>query len=639
MSKKRNLQPLSYLPKVLRSEHPDDTALLIKNRETNRWVGVSRETFGMRIQEAAQSLIEFGIEAQEPIGIFSENMDKFLITDFAAFSVRAIAVPFYATSSVAQVEFIIRDSGLRLIFVGEQLQYNTTIKAIKELGREVKIVIFDRNVSLFPDDRSSVYFDDFLKLGQSPANEHRVDLRRVEALPPDTALIIYTSGTSGTSKGVEISHKSVMTAIRTHLEMLPSLKAGNISMNFLPLTHIFEKMWCYVCVLSGVKVAINQNPKEILKSLLEIRPHYMCNVPRFWEKVYVGVYEKIQSFSPFLKRITNKCINVSSHYHFDYRVKGKAAPLGLRLQYALYSGTLLNLVKRKVGVERGIYFPTAGAALSDKVHAFLVSIGVPIVYGYGLTETTASVSFCRPDDYRFGSIGKPIYGVDVRIMPLTDDQKEGGIGEIQVRGITVMKGYHANPEATRSAFTDDGWFRTGDIGSMDEEENIFFKERSKDLFKTANGKYIAPQMIENLITSDSLIEQAVVIAEDRSFVSALVYPDWEKVKDLLKSKELSDLPEDYRSLSVHPDVYALLEGRMAVQLKDLASYETVKKFVVLAEPLSIENGLLTSSLKTKRAAVEKHFAKEIEAMYEYNSLPNLEDAHLNGSLGNHMTKK
>lgn len=619
------ISPLAMTPKVLKSEYPNETALLVKNKETGKWTSVSRADFGNAIQEAAESLVEFGIEAQETIGVFSENMDKFLIADMAAFSVRAITIPIYATSSVSQVEYIIKDSGMRLIFVGEQLQYNTTCKAVQNIDHDVKIVIFDEEVSLFPDDKNSVYFKDFVNLGHSPVNEAKVELRRVEALPTDTAIIMYTSGTSGSSKGVELIHKSLNTAFQAHLKLLPDFKAGNISMNFLPLTHIFEKVWCFLCISAGVKIAVNQKPKEILDNLMEVSPHYMCNVPRFWEKVYVGVYEKLQEFPPLLRRITSHCINVSSHYHFDYRVKGKKAPLGLRIQYALYSSTLLKLVKKKVGVERGIYFPVAGAALSDKVHAFLVSIGVPIIYGYGLTETTATVSFCRPRDYLFGSIGKPIMGVNVRIVPQNDEQREEGIGEIQVKGLTVMKGYYKMPEQNEQVFTEDGWFRTGDIGSIDADQNLFFKERLKDLFKTANGKYIAPQMIENLITSDPIVEQAVVIAEDRSFVSALIYPNWDKVKEHLVSKEIEGVPTDIESLAKHEHVYALLDGRISAQLRDLASYETVKKFVILSEPLSIENGMLTNSLKTKRQVVEKHYEREIAQMYDYNQLPNLND--------------
>lgn len=623
MSKKITIHPLAMLPKELKRNHPDDTALLVKNEKNKEWEPVSRAEFAESIQAAAQSLLEFGIDAQEPIGVFSENMDKFLVADFAAFSIRAITVPFYATSSVAQVEYMINDSQLRIIFVGQQLQYNTAYKALQSIEHPVKIVIFDDQVSLFPNDHQSVYFRDFINLGNTPINEARVEQRRAESLPSDTAIIMYTSGTSGASKGVELVHKSLMTTIKAHLDILPHIKAGHVSMNFLPLTHVFEKMWCYLCIEAGVRIAINQNPKQILTNLLEVRPHYMCNVPRFWEKVYVGVYEKIQGFSPLLRKITSRCIELSRHYHFDYRVKGKKAPWTIQLPYSFYSHTLLKLVKKKVGVERGIYFPVAGAALSDKVHAFLVSIGIPIVYGYGLTETTATVSFCRPDNYVFGSIGRPLDVIDVRIVAQDDQQEKEGIGEIQLKGATIMKGYYNKPDENQKAFTEDGWFRTGDIGQMDEGKNLFFKERSKDLFKTANGKYISPQMLENLITTDPIIEQAVIIAENRSFVSALIYPNWQRVMELVKKRELEDVPEDVPELSEHNSVYALLESRIAVQLKDVASYETVKKFVILTEPLTIENGMLTNSLKTKRKAVEEHFAKEIEQMYSYNQLPNL----------------
>ena len=619
-------RPLIWMPKLLQEEHPEDIALLTRDEQLGRWIGTSRGDLGVSIERTAEALIEFGIEPLERVGVFSENMDRFLISDLAILSIRGIMVPFYATSSLEQVKYMITDAGLRLIFVGEQLQYNTVMKAKQELGLEegLQVVIYDRSVSRYPTDQASIYFDDFIKLGNNPINEVKVELRRVESLPSDTALIMYTSGTSGTSKGVEIARRSIDAAIDIHLELLPKLKYGNINMSFLPLTHIFEKMWAFVCLKAGVKIAINQHPKEILRNLMEVRPHYMCNVPRFWEKVYVGIYEKVQGFSPLLRRVVNHCINVSRHYHFDYRVKSKKAPLLLRLQYQLYSHTLLNLVKKKVGIERGIYFPVAGAALSDKVHAFLVSIGVPLVYGYGLTETTASVSFCRPTGYHFGSIGRVLPILQVRTTPLNEEQRTEGIGEIEVKGDTVMKGYFNRPEENERAFTSDGWFRTGDVGRVDKEGNIFFVERAKDLFKTANGKYIAPQMIENLVTTDPLIEQAVVIAEERSFVSALIYPDWELVRNTLEDKELTYIQQaSIEQLAQDSAVYNLIETHLSALQTGLASYETIKKFVLLTQPLTIDNGLLTNSLKTKRYAVEKQYADAIEAMYQYNTMPNL----------------
>ncbi|CQB89854.1 putative AMP-binding enzyme [Chlamydia trachomatis] len=250
------------------------------------------------------------------------------------------------------------------------------------------------------------------------------------------------------------------------------------------------------------------------------------------------------------------------------------------------------------------------------MQAFLLSIGVPIVYGYGLTETTATVAYCHSDGFEFGSIGRPLGGVEVKI-----DEQAGG--EILVKGDNVTKGYYKNPEANAVAFTSDGWFRTGDLGSMDAEGNLFFKERAKDLFKTANGKYIAPNVIENLLTSDALIDQAVVIADGRSFVSALIYPVWDMVKEELRKRGVANIPEAPEALSKIPETHELLQERIDQQLSELASFEKVKKFYLLTEPMSIDNGMLTNSLKTKRLVVEKYYEDAIRDLYSYHQLPDL----------------
>lgn len=344
------------------------------------------------------------------IGVFSENSDKFLAADLGIFRAGAIAIPFYASSSPSQVQYMVEHSGMKLLFVGEQAQYVVARAAMKEMVRPLKLVLFDRTIDRDGEDIDSIYLEDFLRLGSEGEHDVELSLRRSRWSLDKTALILYTSGTSGTPKGVELTFRSVQAAIERHAEELRLLKPGKVSMNFLPLTHIFEKMWCYVCLTMGVRIAVNRNPKEILKALTEVHPHYMCIVPRFWEKVYVGVYEKIQSFPLVLRKMTDECIRVSRKYHFEYRAKGKKPPTALKMQYNFYSRTFLNLLRKKVGIERGLIYPVVGAALADKVQAFLLSIGVPIVYGYGLTETTATVCYCRQDGFEFGSIGRALGG-------------------------------------------------------------------------------------------------------------------------------------------------------------------------------------------------------------------------------------
>ncbi|MBR8712965.1 AMP-dependent synthetase/ligase [Porphyromonas levii] len=616
MSRQRVVIPIIDVPQRYAENYPKECCLMVRNQLSGVWDEINWSTFGAMAHDLAKALVEAEVQEGDRIGVFSENSDKFLAADLGIFRAGAIAIPFYASSSPSQVQYMVEHSGMKLLFVGEQAQYVVARAAMKEMVRPLKLVLFDRTIDRDGEDIDSIYLEDFLRLGSEGEHDVELSLRRSRWSLDKTALILYTSGTSGIPKGVELTFRSVQAAIERHAEELRLLKPGKVSMNFLPLTHIFEKMWCYVCLTMGVRIAVNRNPKEILKALTEVHPHYMCNVPRFWEKVYVGVYEKIQSFPPVLRKMTDECIRVSRKYHFEYRAKGKKPPTALKMQYNFYSRTFLNLLRKKVGIERGLIYPVAGSALADKVQAFLLSIGVPIVYGYGLTETTATVCYCRQDGFEFGSIGRALGGVSIRI-----DEAAGG--EILVKGDTVMKGYYLNPEANAAAFTEDGWFRTGDLGSMDAEGNVFFKERAKDLFKTANGKYIVPNQIENMLTSDGMIEQAVVIADGRSFVSALILPNWEKLISRLTELGIANLPEDKSALAKHPEVNKVLQQRIDEQLESLASYEKVKKFYVLTEPLSIDNGMLTNSLKTKRLVVEKYYEDAIRDLYSYHKLPDL----------------
>lgn len=608
--------PIVDVPKAYAKKYAKETCLLTRNPLSGSWDEMTWAQFGSIVQRIAVSMVHTGVERGDRIAIFSENSELFLATYLASFEVGSIAIPFYASSSATQVRMMLEHSETHLLFVGEQDQYLAAIEAISGMEQKVQLVLFDRAIERIGEDKESLYIEDFLRIAEGRGLEVELEKRRVLWDLDDTALILYTSGTSGVPKGVQISFRSVQWAITQHSKEIEVIKPGKVSMNFLPMTHIFEAMWCCLCLSMRVKIAINRNPKKILDSLAEVRPHYMCNVPRFWEKVYVGVYEKMQSFPPLLKKIADESLKVSRKYHFEYRAKGRKPPFWLKLQYGFYSMILLNRVKKKVGVERGLVFPTAGAALADKVQAFLLSIGVPIVYGYGLTETTATVTYCHMDGFEFGSIGRPLGGVEVKI-----DEQAGG--EILVKGDTVTKGYYKAPEANAEAFTSDGWFRTGDLGSMDSEGNLFFKERAKDLFKTANGKYIAPNVIENLLTSDAFIEQAVVIADGRSFVSALIYPSWSLVIEELKKRGVEIIPEKLEALSKLPEVHSLLEERIDLQLAELASFEKVKKFYLLTEPMSIDNGMLTNSLKTKRLVVEKYYEEAIRDLYSYHQLPDL----------------
>ena len=580
------------------------TALKHRDNATGKWLKISWREFSDKVMLTAKAMAEFGIKVQENIGVYSQNMPQCLYTDFGAYGNRVVSIPMYATNSPGQIEYIINDAKIRTLFVGEQLQYNNAFKVQKDSKYLERLVVFDPAVKMNPEDKTSIYFDDFLRLGDNAHAESTVKIRMTEAVPEDLATIIYTSGTTGESKGVMLPHSCYLEAMRIHDVRLPLVTDKDLSMSFLPMTHIFEKAWCYYCLHKGVTIAINQDPKMIQKTLPEVHPTLMCNVPRFWEKVYAGVHEKINSASPAMKKIFLDAIETGRKYNLEYKNKGIPAPCGLKLKFQFYNKTVFTLLKRVLGIERGRFFPVAGAPLSDTINEFLQSVNIPIAYGYGLSETTATVCFYPEIGFQFGSIGEVMPGVQVKIDP--------GNNEILVKGKTVMCGYYNKPEETKRAFTEDGFFRTGDAGRL-EGNTLFFTERIKDLYKTSNGKYIAPQAIEMVMSGDNYIEQIAVIGDQRKFVSALIVPAYPLLEKYAGEKGISF--ESREELVKNKDIIRFIEARVEEHQKNLASYEKIKRFTLLPEPFMM-GCELTDTLKLRRPVVLQKYATEIEAMYE-----------------------
>ncbi|MDD2954059.1 MAG: long-chain fatty acid--CoA ligase [Parabacteroides sp.] len=580
------------------------TALKHRDNATGKWLKISWREFSDKVMLTGKAMAEFGIKVQENIGVYSQNMPQCLYTDFGAYGNRVVSIPMYATNSPGQIEYIINDAKIRTLFVGEQLQYNNAFKVQKDSRYLERLVVFDPAVKMNPEDKTSIYFDDFLRLGDNAHAESTVKIRMTEAVPEDLATIIYTSGTTGESKGVMLPHSCYLEAMRIHDVRLPQVSDKDLSMSFLPMTHIFEKAWCYYCLHKGVTIAINQDPKMIQKTLPEVHPTLMCNVPRFWEKVYAGVHEKINSASPTMKKVFMDAIETGRKYNLEYKNKGIPAPYGLKLKFQFYDNTVFTLLKKVLGIERGRLFPVAGAPLSDTINEFLQSVNIPIVYGYGLSETTATVCFYPEIGFQFGSIGEVMPGVEVQIDP--------GNNEILVKGKTVMSGYYNKPEETERSFTEDGFFRTGDAGRL-VGNTLFFTERIKDLYKTSNGKYIAPQAIEMAMSGDNYIEQIAVIGDQRKFVSALIVPAYPLLETYAREK---GIPFESRAELVgNKDILRFIEARVEEHQKNLASYEKIKRFTVLPEPF-VMGCELTDTLKLRRPVVLQKYAVQIEAMYE-----------------------
>ena len=584
----------------------DEEAIKVRNDSTQTWYSISWSEFSKKITALAEALCHQGVKPQSNIGIYSQNMAECLYVDFAAFANRAVVVPMYATSSIPQITYIIDEAEIEILFVGEQWQYDNAWQVFSESKHLKQLVIFDKKVKKAETDNTSVYFETFC----SPKNRTSQDISAVEkrmkeAKDEDLAHIMYTSGTTGEPKGVMLTHANYKQVLVTHDIRLNYLPKRFLSLSFLPMTHVFEKAWSIYCIHCGCTLAISLDPKEIQTYIKEVRPQAMCSVPRFWEKVYAGVQDKINSSGPVLKYIFIDAIKTGNKYNLEYKNKKKKAPWYLKMKFNFYNKTIYNALKKAVGIERGVIFPAAGAALSDKINVFFQSVNIPLIYGYGLTETTATVSCFPQYEFEIGTVGKVMPDTEVRI---------GENNEIEVRGSGVTIGYYKKPEETASAFTTDGFFRTGDAGQLTKKMGVVLTERIKDLYKTSNGKYIAPQQLEARLTDDRYIDSAIVIGDQKKYVTALIIPAFDELNVYIREHNISY--NGAADLCKNPLVLDLFEKRIKTMQNEFATYEQIKRFSLLSEPFSIQAGELTNTLKMKRAFISEKYKDIINKMYE-----------------------
>ena len=599
-----NTSYLSLLIQRQAQKYGERVALKYRDYATSTWIPVSWNQFSEKVSKVSRALVALGVQAQENIGVFSQNKPECLYTDFGAFGVRAVTVPLYATSSEAQVHYILQDAAIRFLFVGEQYQYDVASRVQNLCHTLKRIIVFDSSVKLAPGDTNSLYYEDFLALGDNMELQQQVDKLTAESSPQDLANILYTSGTTGESKGVMLHHSCYEAAFKAHHGRLTTLGEQDVVMNCLPFTHIFERAWSYYCLDRGCVLCINLCPQDIQKTIKEVRPTAMCSVPRFWEKVYAGVQEKINETTGLKKMLMLDALKVGKAHNIDYLMNGKTPPAMLRAKYKFYDKTIYSLLKKTIGIENGNFFPTAGAAIPEKVEEFVHSVGINMVAGYGLTETTATVSCGWIGDYRIGSVGRLMPGLELKF---------GEDNEILLRGETITKGYYKKEAITRNALTEDGWFHTGDAGYM-KDGFLYLTERIKDLFKTSNGKYIAPQAIETKMVVDRYIDQISIIADQRKFVSALIVPEYQQVENYAKDHHIAYT--DMKDLLQKTEIQELFRMRIETLQQEFAHYEQIKRFTLLPEPFSMERGELTNTLKIKRPVLLKNYAAEIEKMYE-----------------------
>lgn len=609
---------LAEFPQRICDSFANKTVLKHYNEETQHWDKLTGDDFRRGVINVAKAFNQIGLKPEERVGIYSQNMVRYLYTEFGIYMMRGVSVPLYATASPEQVQFVVEDADIQTLFVGEQFQYNNAFYVQQQSDQIKRIVIFDENVILHPEDKTSIFFNEFVRLGDSMHNEVAAKVSAANALVTDLAVIIYTSGTQGKSKGVMLHHSNFIHQLTVHTKMFDFITSRDTSLCALPLSHIFEKAWTYYCLSQGVTVAILSNPKKILQALPKVKPTLMCNVPRFWEKVYAGVQQKIDDSPKFLQHLYRHALKIGNRYRVEYETRGKRAPLGLTLLFQFYDKMVFSQIKRVLGLGQGRFFPTAGAPLSTEINVFLQSVNFPIICGYGLTESTATVSCYSRNKFDISSVGDIVPELEVKIDPENN--------EILLKGASISSGYFNNPQTNQESFTLDGFFRTGDAGRI-EGKTLYFTERIKDLFKTANGKYVAPQMIEGLLLNDPIIEQVATIGDTYKFVSALIYPNWGVLRKKLAERGVSVDNRTAEDLAEDHEVNRLLMGHIEIAQASLARFEKVKRITILTEPFSIENGLLTNTLKLKRKVINERYAKEIEEMYNetYDVTEHLEE--------------
>lgn len=575
-------------------------ALYFKNDELNTWEGISWMDFGLRVEKLSKALIKYGINVQDNIGIFSENMPEWIISDVAIMSVRAVTVPIYATNSKKETEYLVNDAELSVLFVGGQQQYDRSLEILADSTYLKLIVALDKNINI-QESKNSVYLTEFMEIESSDNVDAELLKRHSECNLLDLASIIYTSGTTGEPKGVMLDHTNFGASLKSHEDEL-HVSHEDSSLSFLPLSHIYERSWVFFCLHMGIEVYFNQDPKLIAEVLKEVKPTIMCTVPRIFEKIFSAIQDKRKEASPTKMKLASWALGIGNTYNNKYKRLGKSVPLGVQLKFKVADKLVLSKLRNVFG-GRIKFMPCGGAPLAADMVSFFHSFGLNIKCGYGLTETTATVSLYGYENFEFNSAGKAITGTEIKI---------GENNEVLVKGPGVMKGYYKKPEATAEVFKD-GWFCTGDAGVLDADGNLTITDRIKDLMKTSGGKYIAPQKLEMALVSDSFIEQIAVIGDQQKYVTALAVPSFENIKKYAIEHKISF--DNVEELIYNNQIKDLFDKRFEELQQEFSKFEKIKKFTLLPKEFSIESGEITATLKLKRKVIQKKYKELIEKMY------------------------
>ena len=579
-------------------KYPKKEALMRKADAS--WQPISWEKLGTITTQLSKALLQQGVAPQQTVGILSQNTPQWTLTDLACLQIRAVTVPIYTSNTAEQALYVMNHAEIKFLFAGDEKQYLKALEVADQCPSLQKIILFDDHIPL-KEQKYSIHWTDFLALGNNNALDEELQQRIDSRDLSDLFTVIYTSGTTGEPKGVMLTYENLAYQMLGHSQRL-EVDDTDSSLSFLPLTHVYERAWTSFCLYKAIVVYYLEDTNLVREALAEVRPTLMCAVPRFYEKIFATVHDKADA-SSFAKRMLFKLAVKTGRRVLTLKEQNRKPSFLLKKAYNFFDKMVYTKLKAVLG-GRIKFMPCGGANLEPSIGRFFQSIGINVKLGYGMTETTATVSCWGDNRFNLQSVGTLMPNVQVRI---------GEDNEILVKGGMVMKGYYKNPEETAKAFTPDGFLRTGDAGKIDGNKNLFITERIKELMKTSNGKYIAPQLIEGKVGKYNLIEQIAVIADGKKFVSALIVPNYEMLtqafKDLnIKYKNTADLIK-------HSQVIEYIGKQLQKFQSDLPDYEQIKKFTLLPTAFSIERNEITPTLKLRRKVIYANYSREIEAMY------------------------
>ena len=564
------------------------------------WQPISWEKLGNITTQLSKALLQQGVAPQQTVGILSQNTPQWTLTDLACLQIRAVTVPIYTSNTAEQALYVMNHAEIKFLFVGDEKQYLKALEVADQCPSLQKIILFDDHIQL-KEQKYSIHWTDFLALGNNNALDEELQQRIDSRDLSELFTVIYTSGTTGEPKGVMLTYENLAYQMVGHTQRL-EVDDTDSSLSFLPLTHVYERAWTFFCLYKAIVVYYLEDTNLVREALAEVRPTLMCAVPRFYEKIFATVHDKADA-SSFAKRMLFKLAVKTGRRVLTLKEQNRKPSFLLKKAYNFFDKLVYSKLKAVLG-GRIKFMPCGGANLEPSIGRFFQSIGINVKLGYGMTETTATVSCWGDNRFNLQSVGTLMPNVQVRI---------GEDNEILVKGGMVMKGYYKNPEETAKAFTPDGFLRTGDAGKIDENNNLFITERIKELMKTSNGKYIAPQLIEGKVGKYNLIEQIAVIADGKKFVSALIVPNYEMLSQAFK--DLNIKYKNTADLIKHSQVIEYIGKQLQKFQSDLPDYEQIKKFTLLPTAFSIERNEITPTLKLRRKVIYANYSREIEAMY------------------------